>query len=188
MEGRGPARDSSQVEPRSSGLPRFADPDVAEAEAIGTSTGTGAQLSSSLSRSTTLVRSQGGKVALAFVGAVAIGLFIGSYAISRPPSVRQAVPPNDEAPTGLTPQAEAVADASTPWSVVSVPLAKPGAAIIGPPPTAGTHHQLRQKPSPPPPLTSAAAPTHKEKEKDCDPPYTLDDEGHRHYKLNCFGP
>jgi serine/threonine-protein kinase len=48
-------------------------------------------------------------------------------------------------------------------------------------PTAGGHKapggrvpaQTVHTPPPPPP-------------KDCDPPYTLDAEGHKHYKLNCL--
>ena len=190
---------------RSSGLPRFEDPDQAEGEGMGT--GTGAQLSNmSLSRSRTLRPSAGAKlgwkVGLAFVAAIALGLFIGSYVVSRPSAVGTPLAPaSDSAPLAVRTVPE---EAGTPWApVVSDGGSDPGArhasgAGVGTAAVATTadpggaalaqpvHHShphgnpvVKPPPAVQPPQGGGPS-------KDCDPPFTLDEEGHKKYKLNCF--
>ncbi len=174
----------------SSGLPRFDDPDLADHEPMQTSTG--AQLSSSLSRSRTLARPPGSWVAMAVLASTALGLVLGTYALSRskPSASPGAEPASFSSPLATASTAYPVggAEGGSSWSVVdpkAAPVVNPTQLPLSPQAgVTGPRHLVRQRtaaPAPPPPVTK-----HKEKDKDCDPPYTLDDEGHRQYKLNCF--
>jgi eukaryotic-like serine/threonine-protein kinase len=75
-----------------------------------------------------------------------------------------------------TPSAEVPAAAPAPAaSLAPVPSAIPSALVAQPEPTS--------RPKPTPTSRSKPKPTQK---TDCDPPYTIDQEGHRRYKMECL--
>jgi hypothetical protein len=205
---REPERRTSKPELTSSGLPRFADPELHDPSTNGSGsavglepeTGTGAQLSSSLSRSRMIARSSGGKLAMAFVGAIAVGLFVGAYAISRPGSRQGAshaqndpgagigAPPADNASVGLPAEGGAPGPTAGNPVVPEVPVDQLPKSSPAPPGVLGTPAPTSRRPGRPKGQGSAPAQTSgsARKDKDCDPPFTLDDQGHRQYKLWCL--
>jgi len=100
-------------------------------------------------------------------------------ATSGGPNVASAAPALPPPPTAVVPAETATGDTI---SVTSLPVAPPEPA---PPPVV-----RRRMPSPPP--TTAPAPTpapvgaKAPAEPDCDPPFTIDDRGHKHYKPACL--
>jgi hypothetical protein len=137
---------------------------------------------------------------MAFVGAIALGLFIGSYAITRNTSNAKPVPQSDGPPLAIAPVAAPEVEAGgggvvvappvtgSPWAVVSVePTPSRPVAVGGG--GGGGHHSSRPPkqvvaPAPGPAPVAPPPAAHKD---DCEPPYTLDSDGTRKYKTWCPG-
>jgi hypothetical protein len=136
---------------------------------------------------------------MAFVGAIALGLFIGSYAITRSTSNGKVVPPSDGPPPATAavpgPDVDAGGGAGAVGAVVSP--SGTGWAPVPPDPASkpvagngGSHHSTHPPKQPvvvPGPAPTPSPPVvHREKDKDCDPPYTLEPDGTRKYKMSCI--
>jgi serine/threonine protein kinase len=144
---------------------------------------TSSQLSSiSVSKSGGMEREGGRrrKVVVAVFALLGIGaLGVLGWRFAAPGSPVPAAPPSSAAPPLLPEPSAAIA----PFDLPATPQPPPSASVASTP-SAATATVIRRQPvhpgtntHPPPPPGPA---------KDCDPPYTLDPEGHKHYKLNCL--
>jgi hypothetical protein len=120
--------------------------------------------------------------ALVVVGTVVMAVSGGDRSSAAPPSSAGPPPPEmtsvAQAPEPAAPAAAAVAS-SEPAAPAPAPSPSPNAA----PSPSPTSHAI--------PTWTAAAPhrappTHTASAPDCDPPFTIDDKGHKHYKPACL--
>jgi serine/threonine-protein kinase len=144
---------------------------------------TSSQLSSiSVSKSGAIEREGGRRrravlVACALLAVGIIGFV--AWRIGAPPAVAvaAAAPSNAPLPTPSAEPSAAIAPFDLPGSPSQAPSASVASVSSAPPVVRRPLVRLPvNNPRPPP-----AGPS-----KDCDPPYTLDAEGHKHYKLNCL--
>jgi serine/threonine protein kinase len=132
------------------------------------------------------------RILLAALGGFLLGA-VGLW-LAFPESSRHGPLATTAAPAGVTPAAAAPTAAQPPEtpapSAANAPpeMPTPSGAVIGPPPPA----------SPPAATTASASASAKPRtpsgrprpklaaKTNCDPPYTIDQDGHRHYKMECL--
>jgi serine/threonine protein kinase len=124
------------------------------------------------------------------LGSVAVGALVVGMCVWR----LAAAPASLASSTSSTlpssqPSAEAPAAGSTlDPAVPALDAPKPPASAA--PPTTAAGSSVASAPAPPvlrrAPVHLPSRPPSSSVPKDCDPPYTLDAEGHKHYKLNCL--
>jgi serine/threonine-protein kinase len=123
-------------------------------------------------------------VGLVFVGVVALGLLV----VFRRPA--QAELPGNTQPSGSVSVATSVSAPSAIPSAAEPPANIPPAVSASAPPVVA--QPVAPKPTAvapnttPRPTVSPTTPAAKPASKNCDPPYTLDAKGHKHYKLECM--
>jgi serine/threonine-protein kinase len=114
-----------------------------------------------------------------------VGVLLGAYAIMhRPGAAAPAVSPSTRPSSSPRPTLPSIAP---PSGVEAVPATAP-AVSAEPSPTAptATATATASATARPAPFVGAAPPVRKPA-KSCDPPYTIDEVGHRHYKPECMG-
>ena len=135
-------------------------------------------------------------IALGVVGAVLGGFSLyarSNAAPAPPPSVSSVLPASSALPNVATAQSADPSAPSPPPSASPVPIAHaaqdPPRAVDAGTASATTHRA--PVPTPSAAATQAPAPTYRPApqptaRKNCDPPYTVDEQGHRKYKLECL--
>jgi serine/threonine-protein kinase len=132
-------------------------------------------------------------VALAFIVIscvlALVGMLLGAYALLRRPATPT---PAGSSSVSRSPSASAPAPASATLPSTA-PTSRADTAPVTLPAVRAASASSSAAPAPPPtsarpaPLGQGAAPPVRKPAPSCDPPYTIDEVGHRHYKPECMG-